>query len=74
MVFEVGEEKVDMPKNTRLNQYSTMGVLKGNTEEELIKKITDHEGQLFIKSIYFSPTSNQHVAYVLSNSPLTKEV
>ena len=73
MGLEVGEEEVGMPKNTLLNQYSTMGVLKGKTEEELIKKITEHEGKLFIKSIYFSPTSQAHVAFVLSNTNLNKE-
>ena len=73
-MFKVGEEKVVMPKNTRLNQYSSMDILKAKTEEELVAMITSHEHQIFIKAIYFSPTSNMHVAYVLSNQPLNKEV
>ena len=71
--MEVGESKVEMPLNTRLNQYSHMGLLKGKTEEELVLKIIEHKGQLFVKSIYYSPTSNMHVAYVLTNQPLNKE-
>ena len=72
--MEVGEQKVEMPKNTRMNQYMFMGVLKSDTEDGLAKQIAEHVGQIFVKAIYYSPTSNKHVAYVLSNETLTKEV
>lgn len=71
--MDVGEETVSMPKNTRLNQYNSMNVVSAATEDELVKKLSSHEGQIFIKAIYFSPSSNMHVAYVLSNEPLNKE-
>ncbi len=73
MVFKVGEEKVEMPFNTRLNQYSAMVLFKGDTEEELLAKIVSHKGQIFTKAMYFSPTSKKHIAYVLINESLTKE-
>ena len=70
---EVGEETVAMPKYGLINQYTFMGLMKGETEDVLAAKIAEHEGKLFIKAIYFSPTSNMHVAYVLSNESLTEE-
>lgn len=72
--MEVGEQKVEVPKNSRLNQYNAMGVLKSATEEGLVEMITSHDGQLFVKAIYYSPTSNMHVAYVLSNELINKEL
>ena len=71
--MEVGEETVSMPKNKRLNQYNSMNFVKAATEDELVEKLASHESQIFIKAIYFSPTSNMHVAYILSNEPLNKE-
>lgn len=73
MVLKVGEEKVELRRNTRINQYSALSVIKTETEEELVDMIKNHEGQVFIKAIYYSPTSQKHVAYVLSNETITKE-
>lgn len=73
MSLKVGEEKVELRKNSRLNQYSTLSVVKAETEEGLAEIIANHESQVFIKAIYYSPTSKKHVAYVLSNETITKE-
>lgn len=73
-MFEVGEKKVPFPKTSLINQYSFLSVVKSETEDELAAILANHDGKLFIKAIYFSPTSNMHVAYVLSNIKiLTKE-
>lgn len=74
MALEVGEIKLDLPSNDRLNQYSHIGLMKGASEDDLVKQIAEYSSPIFVKAIYFSPTSNLHVAYVLTNKPLSKEV
>ena len=74
MAFEIGEKHLDYRKTSLLNQYNTMKLLSSETEQGLIDLINSLEGQLYIKAMYFSPTSNSHVAYILTTQEINQEI
>lgn len=61
-----GEQTVKLRGSNLLNQYANMTVFKSETSDGLAELIDAVQFPIFIKAMYWSPTDNKHIAFVLS--------
>lgn len=67
------EEKTKLRNAIGLNQFVNLEVVGSETEEGLVELLASFATPVYVKAMYYSPTSKRHIAYIIHNKNLNKD-